>query len=79
MSRSRRKSPIKGTTTARSEKKDKRLHNRALRHATTQKLKTYEDSSDVLPHRMEITNPWTMAKDGKARFDPKKNPKLMRK
>jgi predicted transcriptional regulator len=34
---------------------------------------------DVLPHRRELTNPWTMAKDGKVWFDPDRFPEVFRK
>jgi len=71
MSRSRRSAPVCGITTARSEKQDKRQANRRLRR----KVRTghlelgLKDVSDV----------WSFDKDGKARFDPRKHPQLMRK
>jgi hypothetical protein len=39
MSRSRRHFPACGITTARSEKEDKRIHNRRFRHRIKQALK----------------------------------------
>lgn len=63
MSRSRKKTPISGISTARSEKQDKRLANRKLRHAVKQRLGT--DPDDVLPVLREVSNVWSMAKDGK--------------
>lgn len=63
MSGSRRKTPIFGITTARSEKQDKRLANRKLRHAVKQRLGT--DPNGVLPVLREVSNVWSMAKDGK--------------
>ena len=37
------------------------------------------DPDAVLPLEKQLTNPYSMDKDGKARFDPKLSPKLMRK
>jgi hypothetical protein len=78
MSGSRRKTPISGITTAASEKQDKRLANRRLRRAVKQALHAV-DYPEVLPHRRELTNPWTMAKDGKRWFDPRRFPEVLRK
>lgn len=61
MSRSRRHTPIMGTTTARSEKYDKRLANRALRRETKMALK---DEKEVLPIVREVSNKYDFAKDG---------------
>lgn len=78
MSRSRRKTPITGITTAESEKKDKRLANRAERRINKLLLKYYQDESKLRAKR-EVSNVWVMDKDGKQRFDPTKYPQLMRK
>jgi hypothetical protein len=78
MARSRKKTPISGITTARSEKQDKRLANRKVRRAVKQALAGSGDV-DVLPHRRELTNPWTMAKDGKAWFNADRFPEVLRK
>ncbi len=75
MSRSRRKSPCTGITTARSEKQDKRMHNRKFRRISRQK----KDPDDMPQVDYEVTNPWSMDKDGKSWFDPEKYPELMRK
>ena len=78
MSRSKRKNSISGITTSRSEKEDKRIYNRRFRHAFDQFLhKNIEN--EIFPVLREYSNPWSMNKDGKARFDPKKYPELMRK
>ena len=76
MSRSRRKSPVIGMTTARSEKEDKQWHNRVLRCRVREAI---HKGSDLLPEKDEISTTWNMAKDGKRRFDPSKEPKLLRK
>jgi hypothetical protein len=34
---------------------------------------------DVLPHRRDLTNPWTMAKDGKMWFNADRFPEALRK
>ena len=65
-------------TTARSEKQDKPLANRKVRHAVKQALATSCDDA-VLPHRRELTNPWVMAKDGKRWFDARRVPTELRK
>jgi hypothetical protein len=64
MSRSRRKTPIFGITTARSEKQDKRLANRKLRHAVAGVLHVRPES--VLPTLREVSDVWGFDKDGKS-------------
>jgi hypothetical protein len=76
MSRSRRKNPIHGITSAASEKSDKAASHRKIRHAARVAV---VKGAPVLPQEKELTNPWSMAKDGKSVFDPAANPKLMRK
>lgn len=78
MARSRKKTPRRGITTASSEKQDKRLYNRCFRRVSKQALKINPER-EVLPQLREYSNPWSMAKDGKVRFDPKKHPEWMRK
>lgn len=77
MSRSFRKTPVRGITSAESEKKDKaashRIHRRTLKQKISDSLET------PLPTEQQLTNPWSMSKDGKFRFNPKKHAKLMRK
>ena len=79
MSRSKRKTPICGVTTASSEKEDKTLSHRKTRARVAQEL--LKDPEEATPplHDRDVTNPWSMAKDGKQKFDPKKYPGLMRK
>lgn len=78
MSRSRRKSPICGNTTARSEKYDKRKNNRRIRRAV--KMAIHDDPEpSTLPDDRELSDPWLMKKDGKSRFDPEEYPEHMRK
>ncbi len=62
MSRSKRTKPIFGNTTSHSEKEDKKIWHRKLRHISKQKLKDLEPS---FPDRKEVSDPWDMAKDGK--------------
>ena len=78
MSGSRKKTSIGGMTTAASEKHDKRLANRRLRRAVREVLNTVE-GPDLLPHRRELSSPWTMAKDGKHWFDARRFPEELRK
>ena len=78
MSRSLKKHPFSGLTTARSEKKDKQAANRLLRRVTHAKTKTGEVEG-VLPALREVSDVWKMEKDGKRRFNPVAEPKLVRK
>lgn len=77
MSRSKRKTPVRGITTSESEKAEKVAGHRKVRRAVKQAVASRSEAP--LPHERELTNPWAMAKDGKFRFDPRKTPRLMRK
>lgn len=81
MSRSRRKTPIMGITTARSEREDKTIwHQRMRAHERTRLAKVSLDEPDSLDHvavsEREVSNPWGMAKDGRQYFSPKRQEKL---
>ena len=76
MSRSHRKTPIRGIAAADSEASDKAASHRKVRRAV--RVAVAKDDP-VLPQERELTNPWSMAKDGKAFFNPSACPKLMRK
>ncbi|HUJ09009.1 MAG TPA: hypothetical protein VL171_03215 [Verrucomicrobiae bacterium] len=78
MSRSRRKRSIIGITTSPSEKQDKCIANRKERKRVRVIL-GQDFSADVLPHKREVSDVWSMEKDGKRHFDAHKHPKLMRK
>jgi hypothetical protein len=78
MSRSQKKNPIAGMTSAASEKWDKRVANRRVRRRVKEALAT-DPMVDVLPDRRELSDPWTMAKDGKKWFDPRRFPGVLRK
>ena len=75
MSRSNKRTPICGMTTAESEKQDKRLANRSLRRKSRAVLKTSasgpaelvaeQNNSLVLPTIREVSNVYTFDKDGK--------------
>lgn len=72
MSRSFKRTPICGITTAVSEKQDKRLANRKLRSKTRSMLNVAvkADSSGVLlPSIREVSNVWSFDKDGKQWLD----------
>jgi hypothetical protein len=77
MARSKRKTPVSGVTMAVSEKADKvashRRHRKALKQALVPTLET------PLPLERELTNRRSMAKEGKWRFDPREQPRRMRK
>lgn len=80
MSRSRRKTPITGNTTAESEKYDKRLANRAFRAKMKSALKK---EKEPLKNKLESGySTWDFAKDGKQYLHKEtlqKYPDLMRK
>ena len=75
MSRSRKKRPYNGIAGG-SEKKDKRAYNRKLRRVNKELIKK---SSDVLLNKRDVSDTWTMTKDGKFWFKPEDHPRLMRK
>jgi len=56
-----------GITTARSEKHDKQLNHRHDRRLVKQLLRK-QPAPEVLPRRRELSNIWSMAKDGKQRI-----------
>ena len=62
MSRSKRKTPIFGMTTAESEKQDKRKANRLLRRLSRAMLGQGEE---LLPVIREVSSVWAFDKDGK--------------
>lgn len=75
MSRSKRKSPITGITTASSERFDKSKWHRRFRRAENQRI---ESSPESEPHHIrQFADPWSMAKDGKRYW--RDRPDLMRK
>ena len=77
MSRSKRKTPVRGITSSDSEKADKAASHRKIRR-TIRKIVPVAPEA-VLPQEKQLTNPYSMAKDGKARFNPAKSPELLRK
>jgi hypothetical protein len=78
MARSKRKRPIQGITTTQSEKKDKQSAHRRYRRTVKAVLQQVPDA-EIFPQVRELSDPWSMDKDGKVRFDPTKYPKDMRK
>ena len=79
MARSRRHTPIASITTAASEKQDKRQANRIHRSAARSIVKRDTDpDATVLPILREVSDEWSMAKDGRSWFGHY-IPKLMRK
>ena len=66
MTRSRKRTPIAGITTAETEKDDKRRANRTLRAAVRGAIAA---GAEVMPELREVSNEWSFAKDGK-RYRP---------
>jgi hypothetical protein len=80
MSRSRRKTPVRGITSASTEKGDKTRSHRLMRRKASQNLIQNDPDEATPPEKnFEALNPWAMAKDGKYRFDPIECPSFMRK
>lgn len=80
MSRSRKHFPSAGITTCRSEKEGKRIANRILRSMAVTAIRKCSDYDGlIVPIMREAVNVWSMGKDGKHIFDPKRHPALMRK
>ena len=70
--------PKRGITTAESEKHDKILAHRRERKRVREVLG--KKSADcVLPHRKELSDPWSMEKDGKHYLGRKAAPRDLRK
>lgn len=65
MSRSRRKTPISGVTTAVSDHCWKKMASRKLRHRAKQSLNTTLDGDRFAGKRWDLVNPWSSQKDGK--------------
>jgi hypothetical protein len=65
MSRSRRKTPIFGHTTAKSDHPWKKLAARKLRHRVKQALNITLDCDGFAGKRWDVENPWSAPKDGK--------------
>jgi hypothetical protein len=78
MTRSRKKTPITGITSAESEKADKTVAHRKERRKVRTVLQV-DPESDVLPHTREVSDPWSMAKDGKVYLGDRIAPKDRRK
>lgn len=78
MSRSHRKTPIIGMTSAESDAEWKAASARALRHRVKQQLTTELHTDDFPGKRWDLVNPASSDKDGKGWFG-NRHPKLMRK
>ncbi len=75
MSKSEKKTKIRGITTAKSEKENKQDANRKFRRIIKQKVKSNESE---LPRIRELSNVWSFDKDGKI-YDSKMTEKDLRK
>lgn len=78
MSRSRRKTPITGITTAESDHRWKAMAARKLRHRVKQELNATLDGDRFAGRRWDLVDPWTSEKDGK-RYWRSVDPSWMRK
>lgn len=80
MARSYRKTPIRGITTAESDKPAKRCANRSLRTSVRRQLQKHENYDNMsITHLKEVSNSWTFPKDGKKFFNRSTYPDIMRK
>lgn len=72
MSRSRRKTPMFGYTTATSEAEDKRIWHKRWRAQLRGQLSRDATTDDFLPIlQRAVSSPWNMDKDGKSWFSPR--------
>ena len=72
MSRSRRKTPMFGYTTATSEAEDKRIWHKRWRAQLRGQLSRDATTDDFLPIlQRAVSRPWNMDKDGKSWFSPR--------
>ena len=72
MSRSRRKTPMFGYTTATSEAEDKRIWHKRWRAQLRGQLSRDATTDDFLPIlQCAVSSPWNMDKDGKSWFSPR--------
>lgn len=78
MSRSRKKTPITGMTTAETDKAWKQAASRKVRRTVRQRLLETGDGDVVPSKRYEVVNPASSEKDGKQWLGGA-FPKLMRK
>ena len=78
MSRSRRKTPIRGITAADSDHAWKKSAARALRRRVKQHLAATLDGDRFAGKRWDLVNPWSSEKDGKFWFGDDR-PELKRK
>ena len=78
MSRSRRKTPISGITTADSDHPWKKMTARKVRHRVKQHLNATLDGDRFAGKRWDLVNPWSSEKDGK-HFWHNADPRMMRK
>jgi hypothetical protein len=80
MSRSRRKTPIMGLTTAESERKDKQRWHRRFRAVEHRLLARMPDEDEHIPPEVHtIANVWSFAKDGKQHITGPDKKRWMRK
>jgi len=78
MARSKRKTPIIGITGATSEKAEKQAAHRKERRKVRGVLSGRAET-ELLPHTREVSNPWSMSKDGKTYVGGKLSAKDRRK
>ena len=78
MARSRKKTPIAGVTSARSEKRDKADAHRRERRKVRAALSA-DVAPELLPARREVSDVRSFAKDGKVYAPSWRGSKLLRK
>ena len=79
MSRSRRKTPIRGITSSNSDHTWKKAAARALRRRVKQHVTATLDGDRFAGKRWDLVNPWSSEKDGKTWFGDLDRDDLMRK
>lgn len=65
MSRSRKKVPVAGITTAETEKEFKQQEHQRERARIRTALANFDEDGELLPHPKQFGDPWDGPKDGK--------------
>lgn len=68
MSRSIKKKYFLAHACCQSEKKDKKIWHKVFRKKEKQKIGSSDLEEHITTHHREVSNPWTMGKDGKRRY-----------
>ena len=71
MSRSKKKTPIHGFCSCKSEKSDKKIWHSKFRHKEKQRLTSENLEEFITTDKKEVSNNWDFGKDGKTYYSMK--------